>query len=308
VVYRRLAPEGDPVKNATAAVKIMPEQMIRKGKNRNHFEKVLRKCVHSMGLDPLSDVLVVGGSAEDGRTLHRIGFTRITLSNLLDPRPFEQTDLDDAGMRTVRVDAEAMELADNSYDLVLAHEVLHHCRSPHKALLEMLRVSRKYVILLEPNNSFAMRMLLRLRFSFPYELPAVITSGFRTGGVRDSNIPNYIYRWNAVDVYQTTASYLAESEFDLYTKGYWDFNVDEAELRRRSETRIGIVTTILSPRVFLAGLHSFQAVVNHIPWLGRQGNKFFGCIRKRSELKPWLVRRGDEIHFNGDYIKGRKGR
>ena len=81
-------------------------------------------------------------------------------------------------MRTVKVDAEAIGLADNSYDLVLAHEVLHHCRSPHKALLEMLRVSRRDVILLEPNNSLAMRLLLRLRFSFPYELPAVIASGF----------------------------------------------------------------------------------------------------------------------------------
>jgi SAM-dependent methyltransferase len=296
------------MKNATAAVKIMPEQTIRKGKNRNHFEKVLRNCVHSMGLDLLSDVLVVGGSAEDGRTLHRIGFTRVTLSNLLAPRPSEQADLDDAEMRTVRVDAEAMGLADNSYDLVLAHEVLHHCRSPHKALLEMLRVSRRHVILLEPNNSLAMRLLLRLRFSYPYELPAVIASGFQTGGVRDSSIPNHIYRWNPVDMYQTTASYLAESEFDLYTQGYWDFNVDEAELRRRNETRIGSVMKILSPQVFLAGLHSFQAVVNHIPWLSRQGNKFFGCIQKRSELKPWLIRQGDEIKFNGDYIIGQEGR
>ncbi len=296
------------IKNSTAVVKIMPEQTIRKGKSRNHFEKVLRNCVHSMGLDLMSDVLVVGGSAEDGRTLHRVGFTRVTLSNLLDPRPSEQADLNDAEMRTVRVDAEAMELTDNSYDLVLAHEVLHHCRSPHKALLEMLRVSRRHVILLEPNNSFAMHVLLRLRFSFPYELPAVIASGFQTGGVRDTNIPNYIYRWNATDVYQATASYLAEYEFDLYTQGYWDFNVDEVELRRRSETRIGSVTKILGPRVFLAGLHGFQTVMNQIPWLARQGNKFFGCIRKRSELKPWLVRRDDEIHFRGDSINGRKGR
>jgi SAM-dependent methyltransferase len=257
-----------------------------------------------MGVDLLSDVLVVGGSAEDGRTLRRIGFTRITLSNLLDPRPSEQADLDDAGMRTVRVDAEAMDLADNSYDLVLTHEVLHHCRSPQKAVLEMLRVSRRYVILLEPNNSFAMRLLLKLRFSFPYELPAVIASGFQTGGVRDSCVPNYIYRWNAMDLYQTAASYLAESNFDLYTREYWDFNVDEVELRRRSETRIGSVTKILSPKTLLAGLHCFQAVANHVPWLGRQGNKFFGCIRKRSDLKPWLIRRGDEIKFNGDYNHG----
>lgn len=281
--------------NATGTINL-------KSKNRNRFEKALRKCVYSMELDLLSDVLVVGGSAEDGRTLQRIGFSRVTLSNLLDPRPSEQADLDDAEMRTVRLDAEAMELPDNSYDLVLAHEVLHHCRSPHKALLEMLRVSRRHVILLEPNNSVAMRIFLRLRFSFPYELPAVIASGFQTGGVRDSSIPNYIYRWNARDVYQTTASYLTESEFGLYTQAYWDFNVDEAELRRRSETRIKNVTKILSPRVFLTGLHGFQSVVNQMPWLARQGNKFFGCIQKKSELKPWLVRRGDEIKFDADYI------
>ena len=294
--------------NAIGTLEMTPEKNFCKGKNRNRFEKVLRKCVHSMGLDLLSDVLVVGGSAEDGRTLQRIGFTRVMLSNLLDPRLSEQADLNDAEMRTVRLDAEAMELPDNSYDLVLAHEVLHHCRSPHKALLEMLRVSRRAVILLEPNNSVAMRILLKLRFSFPYELPAVIASGFQTGGVRDSDIPNYIYRWNAVEMYQTASSYLAESEFDLYTQAYWDFNVDETELQRRSETRIGSVTKILSPRTFLAGLRGFQAVVNQIPWLARQGNKFFGCIQKRSELKPWLILRGDEIQFDADYIIGQKGR
>lgn len=286
------------------AVKAMPVQVIHNGKSRNRFEKTLRNCVHSMGLDLLSDVLVVGCSAEDGRSLRRIGFTRITLSNLLDPRPSEQADLDDAGMHAIRLDAEAMEFADNSYDLVLAHEALHHCRSPHKALLEMLRVSRKHVILLEPNNSLAMQLLLRLRFSFPYELPAVIASGFQTGGVRDSSIPNYIFRWNAMDLYQTTASYLAESEFDLYTQEYWDFNVDEVELRRRSETRIGSATKVLGPRAFLAGLRCFQSIANHLPCLRRQGNKLFACIEKRSDLRPWLIRRGDEIIFNAAYISG----
>lgn len=268
----------------------------------------MRKCVHSMSIDLRSDVLVVGGSAEDGRALQRIGFTRITLSNLLDPTPSEQADLDDAEMHTVRLDAEAMALPDNSYDVVLAHEVLHHCRSPHKALIEMLRVSRRHVILLEPNNSAAMQLLVKLRFSFPYELPAVIASGFQTGGVRESSIPNYIYRWNATDMYQTAASYLAESEFGLYTQAYWDFNVDETELRRRSETRIGSVTKIISPRVFLGLLHAFQSVVNRIPWLAGQGNKFFGCIQKQCELKPWLIREGDDIKFNAGYIVGQPGK
>src|ERR1035437_1768982 len=96
-----------------------------------------------------------------------------------------------------------MQIADGSYDLVLAHEVLHHCRSPHKALLEMLRVSRRHVIILEPNDSLLMHAFVKLRFSFPYELPAVISHNFQEGGVRNSCVPNYIFRWNERDMYRS---------------------------------------------------------------------------------------------------------
>ena len=156
---------------------------------------------------------------------------------------------------------------------------------------------------MEPNDSLMMRAFVKLRFSFPYELPAVIFHNYLAGGVRNSCIPNYIYRWSAREIYQTAASYIPEFEFSLYVRQYWDFNVDKNELALRKQTRIGSFTKLLGPGLFLMALHGFQAIVNRLPWLEKQGNKFFGCITKHDNLKPWLVQGSRGIIFNQYYIK-----
>ena len=46
--------------------------------------------------------------------------------------------------------------ADNSFDLVTCTEVLEHLDNPQKAIKEMLRVSKKYLILSVPNEPFFM--------------------------------------------------------------------------------------------------------------------------------------------------------
>jgi SAM-dependent methyltransferase len=272
--------------------------------DRTRFQQVLEDCVRAKAIDLQSTVLIVGGGFEDADILRKVGFRRMTLSNLQEEVDhFELPQMDGVELTSVHADVEDMRIADGSYDLVLAHAVLHHCRSPHKALLEMLRVSRRHVMILEPNDSLLMRAFVMLRFSFPFELPAVIVHSFQSGGVRNTCIPNYIYRWSPRDMYQATASYIAESEFSLYIRRYWDFNIDRNELALRSQTRIGSFTKILGPGLFLAALRGFQTIANHLPWLGGQGNKFFGCITKHDELKPWLVREGDQIAFNRSYAK-----
>lgn len=44
----------------------------------------------------------------------------------------------------------------NSFDLVVCTEVLEHLENPKKALLELVRVSKKYVLLSVPNEPFFM--------------------------------------------------------------------------------------------------------------------------------------------------------
>jgi len=271
--------------------------------DRRRFERTLRTCVGAVDIDLRHRVLIVGGSFRDVHSLYRVGFRNMTLSNVEPLVDAESDPMPDAAIELLYADLEKLPVPDASYDLVLAHEVLHHCRSPHAALVEMLRVSRRHVVVMEPNDSAVMRWLTRLRLSAPYELPAVIYNDYRKGGVNNTEIPNYIYRWDRRTISQTVAACLPEFEFGLYLRRYWDFNVNADELERRGETRIGAITRIVGPRIFIALLHAFQATANSLPWVASQGNKIFSCITKRDAVNPWIVSRDGAFEFNREYGK-----
>jgi SAM-dependent methyltransferase len=99
-------------------------------KDRCCLLEIMRKHVAICRVDLREAVLVVGGSQEDVEVLSSCGFKRIVVSNL-------------DGAEVV-LDAEEIALPDNSYEVVFAHAVLHHCRSPQKAVGEIVRVSRRH--------------------------------------------------------------------------------------------------------------------------------------------------------------------
>ncbi|HEV2386561.1 MAG TPA: methyltransferase domain-containing protein [Candidatus Acidoferrales bacterium] len=241
--------------------------------------------------------MIVGGSLDDAEALRQAGFGRIVNSNF--PGGSESGTAHEVDSTTERLplDAEAMDLADDSFDLVFAHEVLHHCRSPHRALCEMLRVCRRHAVLLEPNESLAMSALTAMGFSSPYELTAVAYHLFVSGGVRESAVPNFIYRWNRREVLKTVSSFMPERTFSIDAYPYWDFNATELDLELKKETRIGSITAILGASNFLSFLRFVQFFLNQVPIVRRQGNKFFCCIEKQTNLQPWLAREGDRIVF-----------
>jgi len=270
-------------------------------KSREEFLAALELCLQQQAIPREAAILVVGGGPGDAEVLARAGFQSFQMSNLLGEILRSGEDGLQPSNSTTPLDAEDLTLPDESYDLVFAHEVLHHCRSPHRALCEMLRVSREFVIFQEPNDSLIMRVLTFLRFSFPYELPAVIDNGYTAGGVRDSQIPNYIYRWNGREVFKCVSSFLAERAFSVYAYPYWDFNATERHLDLRRETRIRHLTGILGARTFLRVLRLGQRVLNGSLITRRQGNKFFCCIAKHGQLKPWLKWEDHQIVFDRDY-------
>src|SRR6267143_3163431 len=234
-------------------------------KRRDQFLAVFLRHLKTCQIDTNEKLLVIGGSWQDAELLVCAGFKDITLSNFQVELEGDAHSNLSAKVKLLAIDAEQVDLPDGSFHCVLAHEVLHHCRSPHRALCEMLRVARKHVVLLEPNDSFSMRVLTRMGFSFPYEIFSVVYHGCQAGGVRDSCIPNFIYRWSANEVRKTVASYLAEYLFQVHAYPYWDFNVDEKELSIRKETRIQAITSVMGAKTFLAVLRAFQIVLNSIP-------------------------------------------
>lgn len=267
----------------------------RKGKDRTQLVSVLLRGMAVCEVHCEDSVLVIGASQDDLDLLEQAGFRDITVSNV-SPQLLADSE------SHLTLNAESIDLPDDSFDIVFAHAVLHHCRSPHKGLCEMLRVARKQVLFVEPNDSFFMRLLTKAKLSFPYEIPAVVDNGFTSGGVGDTQIPNFIYRWNSNEVCKTAFSYLAEREFLCHCYPYWDFYVNEAELAVRYQTRIGAITGIIGARNFIRLLRLAQSVLNLAPSLRSQGNKFFAGIRKQAKLRPWLKLASEGIVFDREFV------
>ena len=266
-----------------------------KGKDRGKLNSILGRGMKACDVTRDESVLVLGASRDDLDLLQQAGFVNITVSNVSDYRISDS-------VPQLRLDAESIDLPDESFDLVFAHAVLHHCRSPHRAVCEMLRVAKKQVFFFEPNDSLFMRLLTKAKFSFPYEIPAVVDNGFTSGGVCDSQIPNFIYRWNGNEVLKTASSFLAEREFLCHPYAYWDFYVNEKELAVRKQTRIGVITNLIGARNFIRLLGLAQSILNVLPPLRSQGNKFFVGIVKQSKLRPWLKADSEGIVFDRKFV------
>ena len=254
----------------------------RTSKDKSCLLEVIGRYREACGVDGNQPVLVLGGGQEDLDILTACGFKQMVMSNIDSPG--------------LALDAENIALPDNSYPVVFAHAVLHHCRSPHKAIGEMVRVARQHVFFLEPNDSWAVRMLVRLGYSFPYELAAVAAHEYLHGGMRDGPIPNYIYRWTGHEVEKSVASYHPERQFLVRAHPYWDFYVNEYELVSRKETRVAKLAKIIGPRNLVGLLQLGQAVLNLLPPVRSQGNKFFCAISKR-ELQPWIEMRDGRCYL-----------
>jgi SAM-dependent methyltransferase len=63
----------------------------------------------------------------------------------------EHNPLDGRSLKVI--DAENLDLPDESYELVYLWEVLHHLKDPAQAVREMSRVSSRYVVIFEPNRA-----------------------------------------------------------------------------------------------------------------------------------------------------------
>src|SRR3954462_8902000 len=119
--------------------------------------------------DRSASILVVGAGFNDRQVLRKLGFKNVVLTDLdreVRPDPVD-------GFRVEYQNAEQLTYADESFDYVVANAMLHHCSSPHRALLEMYRVARKGVMAVEARDNFTMRMGIRLGLASEYETGAV---------------------------------------------------------------------------------------------------------------------------------------
>jgi ubiquinone/menaquinone biosynthesis C-methylase UbiE len=199
---------------------------IYKSENQNKFEfhytdnsliRYLRDRRLQLGLNYIKNIysfndiknwkvlIVCGGVGGEGIFFYKAGFSDVTNSyfssnslsicNLLAPE-----------LKTIILNAENLELNDREYDLVIVQDGLHHLTRPALGLTEMLRVSSKAIIVIEPYNSF-------------------IGNHFGTEWEKHGDSINFVYRWDEYLINQTVKSYLLSNFKKIKVYRLWDHNL-----------------------------------------------------------------------------------
>ena len=103
---------------------------------------------------------------------------------------------------------------DDSYDYLITHASIHHCSKPHAAVLEMLRVAKYGLIFIESRDCFLTRLSCSLGLSEIYEYSAVRNDD--RGGVDNTNVPNFVYRWTEGEFLKLINSYKLLNKYKIY--------------------------------------------------------------------------------------------
>jgi len=105
---------------------------------------------------------VCGGDGEEADFLQRLG-ARVTMTDLSSVG-VQAARVRNPDLTSYRMDTEDLAFPDRSFDWVLVRDGLHHLARPLKGLYELERVYRAGFIILEGQDSLAVRLLVRLGF------------------------------------------------------------------------------------------------------------------------------------------------
>jgi SAM-dependent methyltransferase len=235
------------------------------------YERVLRELLDARNVERDWRVLVVAGGEVDRSALASAGFTDVTVTNLSE-------DGDE------RQDAEALTFADDSFDLAIISAALHHCASPHRALLELYRVARRGLLALEARDSALMRVAQRIGVVDEYELTAVADNEFSSGGVRNTAVPNFVYRWTEREVEKTIASAHPERRHRFVYFRELELPVSVLELAGKARWRLAAAPLKLVTKAFpsQANLFAFAVFREGLqPWMRDDATPDADAIRTR---------------------------
>jgi len=235
--------------------------------------------------DHNASVLVVAGGTNDRDVFHGLGFTNVLVSSL-DER-IEAGQLAPYGWS--RQDAEALTFGDGTFDYVVVHDGLHHCHSPHRALLDMYRVARRAVVVFDPCDNALVRLMQRFGMAPVYE---VYHNDCRYGAVANTEIPNHVYRWTENEIRKTIATFNPVGQHRI-------------QFAYGSENPCGAMSEkkgFLKRLVAAVAVPAYRVFTRIFP---KQQNLFSFIVEKPTlpaDLHPWLVMDASGVpHFNADW-------
>ena len=195
----------------------------------------IRRMIEPLLTDKDASWITIGDGryGTDAGWLLNHGLTRVIATDL-------QCDLLEVAqkkgvIRDFRIlNAESMDLPDESFDYVYCKEAYHHCPRAPIALFEMLRVARKAVVLQEPMDGYGRNLVGKILLAVRSSIRRASSHGFESSG-------NFIYRVSRQEVEKALLGiglrhYAFGSIQDEYIAGVEYVTLDSAlasTLRRR---------------------------------------------------------------------------
>ena len=221
-------------------------------------------------------VLIVCGGEFDKSVLMNLGFYHAHYSNIDSKQLVSEEESEVQDVRNLC-------FPDSAFDFVVAHAGLHHVDRPHQAVCEMYRVSKKGVLFFEAQDSFVMKLAVRLGLVAEYEMNAILDSGGTRGGVNDTPIPNYVYRWTKREVTKMIRALCPVREPDILFFAEWDFSW------QRIARRLSGYPVLILPDKAISFVATLIVRIANL-FIRHQGNLFAVCIRKNvARLQPWII-------------------
>jgi SAM-dependent methyltransferase len=252
------------------------------------YESVLKALMHDGSISNAFSTLIICGGVTDYKIFTYLGFKNVTLSNIDDA----QISLGQDNFIATPADAENLPFRNGQFELVCVNAGLHHCASPHRALCEMYRVASKAILVIEARDSFLMRLGIAAGMVADYEVEAIARNELTYGGWRNSDIPNYIYRWTEREVNKTLRSF--DPTGQIYLRFFHGVSLPHGRLKDFRGRWHLVVSHIAAVGV--------KAVVALYP---RGGNNFAFFARKPAKVHPWLREEGGRLGINREWVSAR---
>jgi SAM-dependent methyltransferase len=209
----------------------------------------LNKLKAHFDLDELmsfSVLVVCGGIGGDAFFFKRYGFQDVTNSDLSEEAvrlaPKIMGDI-----KSVAANSESLPFANESYDLVVVQDGLHHLPRPALGFTEMLRVCKKAVVVIEPRDSLVGDLI-------GTEFEKIL------------GVENFVFRWNKTMFTNIVKSYLLRDFKSIEFYGIWDHSLAVLKLSKFLPEKFSLI--------FIKTIYTVLQPIN------KYGNIMVGCVVK----------------------------
>ena len=151
---------------------------------------------------PEASWLTIGDEGIDGWLLRQYGAKTVTASSISDARLRKAADLGHLkGIEVRALNAEHLDLPDNSVDFILCRQAYHHVRRAPLAFYEFMRVARRGFVLIEPMECSAPKPLDAVRM-----LSKMLLRRRRPEYSLFEPAGNFVYRISERDIFRMLAA------------------------------------------------------------------------------------------------------